>query len=133
MPSFSAQMADLYEQYRSHGWQIARERIGQDLRERYELSQKLPHRLLALVRELDNKSADLALAASHVARGQVIVAGQQERIARLKALGCSTLDHEQTLNVFFSTLQIFVEHERTLRKGIFLICKQGDRSRGVRT
>ena len=104
-------MADLYERHRSEGWQIARERIGQDLRERYELSQELPRQLLARVRELD----DLALAASHVARGQIIVAGQQERIARLKALGCSTLDHEQSLNVFLSTLQIFVEHERTLR------------------
>jgi hypothetical protein len=86
-----------------------------------------------MVRELDNKSADLALAASHVARGQIIVAGQQERIARLKALGCSTLDHEQTLNVFLGTLQIFVEHERAIRKDIFLTRKQNDTSRSVRT
>ena len=124
-------MGDLYERHRSHGWQIARERIGQDLRERYELSQELPRRLLALVRELDNRSADLALAASHVARGQIIVAGQQERIARLKALGCSTVGHEQTLTVFLSTLEIFEDHERTLREDTFLTRKERDKSRTV--
>jgi hypothetical protein len=132
LPSFGAHLPDLYDRYRSDGWQIARDRIGQDLRKQYELSQELPHQLLALVRELDNKSADLALAASHVARGQIIVAGQQERIARLKALGCSTLDHEQTLNVFLGTLQIFVEHERTLRRDILLIREQSDSRRSVR-
>jgi hypothetical protein len=116
---FGARVGDLYERYRSHGWQIARERIGQDLRDRYELSGEVPFRLLALLEELDDKrSADLALAASHVARGRIIVAGQQARVARLKALGCSTLAHEQTLRIFESTLGIFLDHERALRKNL---------------
>jgi hypothetical protein len=60
--------------------------------------------------------ADLSLAARHVAEGQMIVARQRDRIARLKALGCSTLDHEQTLRIFESTLEIFLDHEQTLRE-----------------
>jgi hypothetical protein len=34
----------------------------------------------------------------------------------LKALGCSTLDHEETLRIFESTLEILLEHEQTLRE-----------------
>jgi hypothetical protein len=43
------------------------------------------------------------------------VARQREQLARLKSLGCSTLVHEQTLDVFLSSLEIFVDHERNLR------------------
>jgi hypothetical protein len=60
--------------------------------------------------------ADLALAARHVAEGRMIVSRQRERIARLKASGCSTLDHEQTLRIFESTLEIFLDHEQTIRE-----------------
>jgi len=67
--------------------------------------------------QLDKRSADLALAASHVERGQIIVARQRELITRLKALGCSTFDHECSLKVFATTLETFVAHERALRKG----------------
>jgi hypothetical protein len=112
-------MGDLYEIYRSDGWQIARERIGQDLRERYALSEQLPLRLLALVKGLDKRSEELALAASHVIRGRTILAGQEARIARLKALGCSTFNAEQSLKVFASTLAIFVNHERALRQAAY--------------
>jgi len=108
---------DLYAKYHPLAWQIARERIGQDLRERYELSQELPLRLLGLLRQLDKRSADLALAASHVERGRIIVARQRELVTRLKALGCSTFDHECSLRVFATTLETFVAHERALRKG----------------
>jgi hypothetical protein len=62
------------------------------------------------------KETDLTLAARHVAEGRIIVARQRERIARLRALGCWTLDHEQTLRTFESTLEIFLDHERTLRE-----------------
>jgi hypothetical protein len=62
------------------------------------------------------KEIDLTLAARHVAEGRIIVARQRDRIARLKALGCSTLDHEQTLRIFQSTLEIFLDHQRTLRE-----------------
>jgi hypothetical protein len=62
-----------------------------------------------------NLVSELAVAARHVAQGRMIVARQRERIARLKAQGLSTLDHEQTLDVFVSTLQILEQHERALR------------------
>jgi hypothetical protein len=39
-------------------WWLARERIGQDLRERYAVAQELPPRLLALVKELDDVEGD---------------------------------------------------------------------------
>jgi hypothetical protein len=40
-------------QYEPFAWWLARERIGQELRERYPAFQELPPRLLALVRKLD--------------------------------------------------------------------------------
>ena len=41
---------------RPFAWWLARERIGQDLRDRYAVAQELPPRLLALVRKLDAES-----------------------------------------------------------------------------
>ena len=58
---------------------------------------------------------ELAVAARHVAAGRIIVARQRERIARLKALGSCIRDHELTLGIFVSTLEILEEHERVLR------------------
>jgi hypothetical protein len=65
------------------------------------------------------KDNDLALAAWHVAQDRIIVARQRERIGRLKALGCDTLNHEQSLSVFIGTLKIFIDRERTIREGAF--------------
>jgi hypothetical protein len=48
--------------------------------------------------------------------GRIIVARQRGLIARLRTLGCSTLDHERMLRIFESTLEIFLDHERTLRE-----------------
>ena len=48
MPKERAQ----YE-YEPFAWWLTRERIGQNLRERYSVAQELPPRLLALVRKLD--------------------------------------------------------------------------------
>jgi hypothetical protein len=59
--------------------------------------------------------SELMIAARHVAEGRQIVAKQRERVARLKAVGASTFDHEHTLRIFESTLLIFEEHERSLR------------------
>jgi hypothetical protein len=39
--------------YEPFAWWLAREQIGQRLRERYAMAQELPPRLLALVRKLD--------------------------------------------------------------------------------
>ena len=38
--------------YEPFAWWLTRERIGQDLRERYAVPQEVPPRLLALVRKL---------------------------------------------------------------------------------
>jgi hypothetical protein len=43
-------------EYEPFAWWLARERIGQDLRDRYVVAQELPPRLLALVRKLDAES-----------------------------------------------------------------------------
>jgi hypothetical protein len=40
-------------QYEAFAWWLTRERIGQDLRQRYPALEELPPRLLALVRKLD--------------------------------------------------------------------------------
>ena len=42
--------------YEPFAWWLARERIGQDLRERYAAPQEAPPRLLALVRKLGGDS-----------------------------------------------------------------------------
>jgi hypothetical protein len=45
-------------EYEPFAWWLTRERIGQDLRERYAVAQELPPRLLALVRKLDAVEGD---------------------------------------------------------------------------
>jgi hypothetical protein len=59
---------------------------------------------------------DLVLATRHVVEGRLIVAHQRDRIAQLKAAGASTLDAEQTLQVFERSLAIFEAHECKLRQ-----------------
>ena len=61
---------------------------------------------------------DLAMATRHVAQGRLIVAQQNERIARLKAQGSCTRDYELTLGVFLCTLKILEDHERVLRASV---------------
>jgi hypothetical protein len=52
-----------------------------------------------------------------VVDGRRIVAKQREHIGRLRELRCSTLDAEDTLEVFLSTLEIFEGGERLSRSG----------------
>ena len=40
-------------EYEPFAWWLTRERIGQNLRERYAVAQELPQRFLALVKKLD--------------------------------------------------------------------------------
>jgi len=40
-------------EYEPFAWWLTRERIGQDLRERYAVAQELPPHLLALLKELN--------------------------------------------------------------------------------
>jgi hypothetical protein len=46
-------MATLHADYEPFGWWLARERIGQDLRERYSMPEELPAQLLKLAEKLD--------------------------------------------------------------------------------
>src|SRR5271157_6055489 len=45
-------MLKVRAEYEPFTWWLTRERIGQDLRERYAVAQEVPPRLLALVRKL---------------------------------------------------------------------------------
>lgn len=62
------------------------------------------------------KESTLEMAVRHVAEGKRSVARQRKSIARLKAMGLPTLDHEHTLLAFEGTLQVFEDHEREIRK-----------------
>jgi hypothetical protein len=46
-------MPEVCAQYEPFAWWLARERIGQDLRERYRVPKELPPRLLTIVSKLD--------------------------------------------------------------------------------
>jgi hypothetical protein len=46
-------MAAQSARYESFAWQLTRQGIGQQLRERYPVLQELPHRLVGLVNKLD--------------------------------------------------------------------------------
>lgn len=61
------------------------------------------------------KDSQLAVATQHVAAGKRIVARQLDLIARMKAAGHPTSEHERTLRLFMDTLTIFEDHERELR------------------
>ena len=62
------------------------------------------------------KTDSLIAAAQYVAEAKKILARQRLRVAKLKALGASTLDAEHTLEVYESTLKLLEEHEATVRK-----------------
>jgi hypothetical protein len=50
---YSTRMSTQRAHYEPFAWWLTRERIGQDLRERYPALQELPSRLVALVEKLD--------------------------------------------------------------------------------
>jgi hypothetical protein len=74
------------------------------------LSKDMAEKLCNMVEE----ETALVQAVRHVAEGRRIVANQRARIAKLRALGHPTLNHEQTLSIFESTLRIFEDHARAL-------------------
>jgi hypothetical protein len=45
--------------YQTVGWHLARERIGQLVRENYRVNQEMSPRLAALVKNIENGSTDL--------------------------------------------------------------------------
>lgn len=63
----------------------------------------------------DDDESALAMAVRHVAEARRIVAGQRQRIERLRADGHNVLDFEQTLSVFEATLRLLEDHESMLR------------------
>jgi hypothetical protein len=46
--------------YQSPGWRLARERIGQLVRENYRLDQEMSPRLAALIKKIENGSPELS-------------------------------------------------------------------------
>jgi hypothetical protein len=58
----------------------------------------------------------LTTAALHVAEGRRSVVRQRARIAKLAALGASTLEAENTLDVFLRTLRVLEDYETLLRE-----------------
>jgi hypothetical protein len=44
--------------YQTHRWQLAREQIGQLVRENYQVNQEMSPRLAALVKKIANGSAE---------------------------------------------------------------------------
>jgi hypothetical protein len=48
-------MSDTHAQYEPVAWWFTRRRLGRELRNRYQVPEELPVRLLALISELDGK------------------------------------------------------------------------------
>ena len=58
--------------YEGLTWSFVRERIGQGLRERYQVPNELPPKLLALVRKLDAIEGDCTRELNVSARGDLL-------------------------------------------------------------
>jgi hypothetical protein len=52
--------------YQTPGWRLARERIGQLVRENYRVNQEMSPRLAALIKKIENGSAELSTEMSQV-------------------------------------------------------------------
>jgi hypothetical protein len=63
---------------------------------------------------MPDEENELKQATQHVAAAEQIVAQQRERIAKLKAGGHQTADHQRLLDLFIRTLEAFKDHERLL-------------------
>lgn len=62
------------------------------------------------------KEGDLTMAVRHVVGARRIVAKQRARIPQMRAAGRPTLDAEQPVQIFESTLQLLEDHGRFGRK-----------------
>ena len=58
----------------------------------------------------------LTKADAHVARGEMLVTKQRERIERLRAMGASTEDAERSLTLFLGVLAALGHHRKLLTK-----------------
>jgi hypothetical protein len=52
-------MENKRSRYQSLGWRLARERIGQLVRENYRVDQQMSPRLAALIKKIENGSPEL--------------------------------------------------------------------------
>lgn len=59
--------------------------------------------------------ADLATTTRYVTEARRVVAQQLLRIAKLADVGCSTVDAQENLQAFRSTLSVLEDHARRLR------------------
>jgi hypothetical protein len=57
--SFSA-MEKRRSRYQTHRWQLARERIGELVRENYRVNQEMSPRLAALIKKIENGNTELS-------------------------------------------------------------------------
>jgi hypothetical protein len=78
---------------------------------------------------MSDEESELARTVLHVAGAKRIVAQQHARIAKLKAAGHPTADHEQLLDLFVRTLEAFKDHERLLLREIAEKRRVGGRTR----
>jgi hypothetical protein len=61
-------------------------------------------------------SDQIIMAARHVMQAQRIVHEQRARVERLRAIGASTVDAEDTLRAFEGSLKIFEDHLAFLKR-----------------
>jgi hypothetical protein len=52
--------------YQTPGWRLARERLGQLVRENYRVNQEMSPRLAAFIKRIENGSAELSMEMSQV-------------------------------------------------------------------
>jgi hypothetical protein len=88
-------MGDYRTRYWASASLMAREQIGQELRERYPISKELPFDLRRLAKNLDTVEmlrGHLAKTERHVIEGERYITRQREIIAELERAGCGKSD-----------------------------------------
>ncbi len=64
---------------------------------------------------MTNRRAELNVVIARVAQARSQVESERERIAKLKALGCSTLGHDMKLSGYLRSLRNLEEYEKHLK------------------
>jgi hypothetical protein len=77
--------------YQSLGWRLARERIGQLVRENYRVNQEMSPRLAALIKEIGNGSAELSAEAKDKTISEKAAPGEHPAKARRIAANIAKL------------------------------------------
>jgi hypothetical protein len=77
--------------YQSLGWRLARERIGQLVRENYRVNQEMSPRLAALIKKIGNGSAELSAEAKDKTISENTAPGEHQAKARRIAANIAKL------------------------------------------